>query len=196
MRAANGPQLQGQLIAEHDPRRRLGNTTRSVHGLPAADARIAQAHLERVGLAEQGGARAPPSAPQPRADSGADDLRHRHAHRRYSTPAGKLTFKLFGPDDANCSRAPAFTYNATVIGNGSYQSGSFTATLGRNLPVGGRLLGRRQQRRRRPDSVRRRHRDSRREPGHADPQLFGDRTRIAAAHARPARWSARDPQDA
>ena len=43
-------------------------------------------------------------------------------------PTGTLTFKLFGPDDATCSGTPAFTYTATVIGNGSYQSGTFDPT--------------------------------------------------------------------
>jgi hypothetical protein len=48
--------------------------------------------------------------------SGADD------------PAGTITFKLFGPNDASCARAPAFTSTATVAGDGSYRSGAFTPT--------------------------------------------------------------------
>ena len=43
-------------------------------------------------------------------------------------PTGTITFKLYGPDDANCSRTPAFTSSATVNGNGAYQSGAATIT--------------------------------------------------------------------
>ena len=43
-------------------------------------------------------------------------------------PSGTITFKLYGPDDAECSRAPLFTSSATVIGNGAYQSGAATVT--------------------------------------------------------------------
>jgi hypothetical protein len=44
-----------------------------------------------------------------------------------SAPTGTVTFNLFGPDDPTCSGAPVFTSSATVSGNGTYGSGSFTA---------------------------------------------------------------------
>src|SRR5688572_14083116 len=44
-----------------------------------------------------------------------------------SSPAGQLTFRLYGPDDANCSGTPAFTDTKAVSGNGSYNSTAFTA---------------------------------------------------------------------
>jgi hypothetical protein len=45
-----------------------------------------------------------------------------------SSPTGSITFRLFGPGDATCSGAVAFTSTATVSGDGSYASGSFTTT--------------------------------------------------------------------
>ncbi|HEX3737922.1 MAG TPA: hypothetical protein VHV53_10300, partial [Solirubrobacterales bacterium] len=44
------------------------------------------------------------------------------------TPGGSVTFKLYGPDDAGCSRSPAFTDTKTVAGNGSYDSADFEPT--------------------------------------------------------------------
>jgi hypothetical protein len=41
-------------------------------------------------------------------------------------PTGQITFDLYGPDDATCSRLPIFTTAATVNGNGIYNSESFT----------------------------------------------------------------------
>ena len=41
------------------------------------------------------------------------------------SPTGQITFRLYGPDDANCSGAPAFTDTKPVSGNGSYQSAAF-----------------------------------------------------------------------
>jgi hypothetical protein len=43
-------------------------------------------------------------------------------------PTGTITFKLFGPNNADCSGAPVFTDTATVAGNGSYQSAAFPVT--------------------------------------------------------------------
>jgi hypothetical protein len=45
-----------------------------------------------------------------------------------SNAAGSITFEAFGPDDANCSGAVAFTSTKTVSGNGSYTSDPFTPT--------------------------------------------------------------------
>ena len=42
------------------------------------------------------------------------------------SPTGTLTFRLFGPDNATCTGAPAFTTTVTVAGNGSYTSAPFT----------------------------------------------------------------------
>ncbi len=126
VRAANDPQLQGQMIADT---------------VPGGDWVIQ--HVRFTGCL-------PPTHGSPKLTSTASGSLSRGAHgrhrlRRYraltreltiydtatlsdgNDPTGTLTFELFGPDDANCSRAPAFTYDATVIGNGSYQSGSFTA---------------------------------------------------------------------
>jgi uncharacterized repeat protein (TIGR01451 family) len=41
-------------------------------------------------------------------------------------PTGSMTFNLYGPDDANCSGAVAFTSTVLVDGNGQYVSGDFT----------------------------------------------------------------------
>jgi len=43
-----------------------------------------------------------------------------------STPGGNITFRLYGPNDANCSSPAVFTDTKTVSGNGSYQSANFT----------------------------------------------------------------------
>ncbi|MDP1803884.1 MAG: Ig-like domain-containing protein, partial [Acidimicrobiales bacterium] len=45
-----------------------------------------------------------------------------------NAPTGTITFRLYGPDDANCGGPAAFTTSATVAGNGSYQSAGFTPT--------------------------------------------------------------------
>jgi hypothetical protein len=45
-----------------------------------------------------------------------------------SNPTGTITFKLYGPDDANCSGPVIFTSTTAVSGNGSYQSDPFTPT--------------------------------------------------------------------
>ncbi len=42
------------------------------------------------------------------------------------TPTGSLTFKAFGPNDATCTGAVAYTKTVTVNGNGAYGSGTFT----------------------------------------------------------------------
>jgi hypothetical protein len=46
-----------------------------------------------------------------------------------ASPAGTITFSVFGPIDATCANAPAFTSIAAVTGNGTIPSGSFTATV-------------------------------------------------------------------
>jgi hypothetical protein len=43
-------------------------------------------------------------------------------------PTGTITFKLYGPNDADCSDTPLFTSTSTVLGNASYQSGAYTVT--------------------------------------------------------------------
>ena len=43
-------------------------------------------------------------------------------------PTGQITFRLFGPGQADCSGAPVFTDIETVSGNGSYESAAFTPT--------------------------------------------------------------------
>ena len=43
-------------------------------------------------------------------------------------PTGTIAFSLFGPDDATCSGAPAFTSTVPVNGSGIYNSGSYIAT--------------------------------------------------------------------
>jgi autotransporter-associated beta strand protein len=42
------------------------------------------------------------------------------------TPTGQITFRLYGPSDADCSGAAVFTDTRTVSGNGDYTSSSFT----------------------------------------------------------------------
>jgi hypothetical protein len=44
-------------------------------------------------------------------------------------PTGTLTFKAFGPENATCSGAAAYTKTVTVSGNASYGSESFTTAL-------------------------------------------------------------------
>lgn len=45
---------------------------------------------------------------------------------RGHAPAGKITFRLYGPGDSSCSKPPKFTTSNTVSGNGSYRSADFT----------------------------------------------------------------------
>lgn len=45
-------------------------------------------------------------------------------------PTGTLTFRLYGPTDTTCTKAPVFTTTATVDGNGDYRSAAFTPTAG------------------------------------------------------------------
>jgi hypothetical protein len=42
------------------------------------------------------------------------------------TPTGNLVFKAFGPNDATCAGAAAFTKTVAVAGNGAYESTNFT----------------------------------------------------------------------
>jgi hypothetical protein len=41
-------------------------------------------------------------------------------------PTGTITFRVFGPDDADCSDPAAFSRAVDVTGNGDYESGTFT----------------------------------------------------------------------
>ncbi|MGH9125183.1 MAG: beta strand repeat-containing protein [Acidimicrobiales bacterium] len=43
-------------------------------------------------------------------------------------PSGTITFQVFGPNNATCTGAAAFTSSVTVAGNGTYASMSFTPT--------------------------------------------------------------------
>lgn len=43
-----------------------------------------------------------------------------------NAPTGTTAFRLYGPDDANCTGPAVFTTSTTVAGNGSYQSAAFT----------------------------------------------------------------------
>ena len=43
-----------------------------------------------------------------------------------SSPSGTITFQLYGPDDASCSGAPAFTDTTIVSANGDYASAAYT----------------------------------------------------------------------
>jgi sugar lactone lactonase YvrE len=45
------------------------------------------------------------------------------------SPTGDLVYKLFGPNDSTCSKAPAYVSSITVVkGDGTYTSPSFTPT--------------------------------------------------------------------
>jgi uncharacterized repeat protein (TIGR01451 family) len=46
-----------------------------------------------------------------------------------SAPTGSITFNLYGPNDATCTGAVAFTANIPVAGNGVYNSGNFAPAL-------------------------------------------------------------------
>jgi len=41
-------------------------------------------------------------------------------------PTGTITFRLYGPDDANCTGPVVFTTSTPVAGNGGYQASGFT----------------------------------------------------------------------
>jgi hypothetical protein len=45
------------------------------------------------------------------------------------SPTGTITFRLFGPGNATCTGAAAFTSTRPVSGNGSYTSAPFTPTV-------------------------------------------------------------------
>ena len=45
-----------------------------------------------------------------------------------ATAGGTITFKAYGPNDANCTGTAAFTSTKTVLGPGNYTSDSFTPT--------------------------------------------------------------------
>ena len=42
-----------------------------------------------------------------------------------NSPTGKITFRAYGPDDADCSDPPAWGRSVTVSGNGDYASPTF-----------------------------------------------------------------------
>jgi len=43
-------------------------------------------------------------------------------------PTGTMTYKLYGPDDSTCARAPLYTTTRSVVGNGTYQSAAYSVT--------------------------------------------------------------------
>jgi choice-of-anchor A domain-containing protein len=43
-----------------------------------------------------------------------------------SRPRGRIIFRLYGPDDATCSRQPAFVTQQRIFGNGVYRSPTFS----------------------------------------------------------------------
>ena len=45
-----------------------------------------------------------------------------------SAPGGQISFRLYGPDDTDCSNAAVFTSQKPVTGNGNYASANFTPT--------------------------------------------------------------------
>lgn len=45
-----------------------------------------------------------------------------------SQPRGRMTFRLYGPNDPTCSSAAVFTTHQNVIGNGAYRSSKFGPT--------------------------------------------------------------------
>src|SRR3954468_22585097 len=45
-----------------------------------------------------------------------------------SNPTGSITFRLYGPNDANCTGGAIFTSTVTINGNGNYASDEFTPT--------------------------------------------------------------------
>jgi hypothetical protein len=45
--------------------------------------------------------------------------------RRGYNPTGQMVFRLFGPGDPRCSRAPVLTERVRVSGNGGYRTGPF-----------------------------------------------------------------------
>jgi outer membrane protein assembly factor BamB len=45
-----------------------------------------------------------------------------------TTPTGSVSFRLYGPNDANCGGAVIFAPVVPVAGNGTYNSGNFTTT--------------------------------------------------------------------
>jgi hypothetical protein len=46
-----------------------------------------------------------------------------------AAPTGSITFRAFGPNDATCAGAAAFTSSPVVTGNGSYSSGAFSPAV-------------------------------------------------------------------
>jgi hypothetical protein len=48
---------------------------------------------------------------------------------RGAQPTGQITFTLYGPNDSTCTRAPVFTTATTVNGNGAYNSERFTPAV-------------------------------------------------------------------
>jgi hypothetical protein len=45
-------------------------------------------------------------------------------------PTGQITFRLYGPNDSNCSHVPVFQTTKSVAGNGAYISAGFAPTKG------------------------------------------------------------------
>ena len=110
---SNHPQLQGQMIADTIPdsdwvlqRVTFTGCLPPVHASPDLSSRASR--TVRLG------------APR-RAISDTAFLTGGEA------PTGTITFSLYGPNDPDCSRAPAYSATSTVDGNGRYVSNQFDA---------------------------------------------------------------------
>jgi hypothetical protein len=50
------------------------------------------------------------------------------------SPTGSITFRLYGPNDPDCTRRPVFHDTVPVNGNGPYTSGEYTPRTARTYP--------------------------------------------------------------
>ena len=66
------------------------------------------------------------TSPQPTTGPTGSQFRDRATLSGGNDPTGTITFRLYGPNDPLCARAPVFTSVVTVAGNGTYTSGAFT----------------------------------------------------------------------
>jgi hypothetical protein len=88
-------------------------TSRSTCGDPNETVTVSKAHTTLVTLASPSAAPGRPITDRATLDGGAH-------------PTGSITFKLYGPDDRNCSGGSISTSSKSVDGNGTYTSDSFT----------------------------------------------------------------------
>ena len=58
-----------------------------------------------------------------------------------SAPGGQISFRLYGPDNTDCSNAAVFTSQKPVTGNGNYASANFTPTAAGTYRWTARLHG-------------------------------------------------------